>query len=384
MPRPSTSTILITAPVQQTPAMHASRRTDNPALAQTGSLSGQTHSGNTAVPRVAALIDANGNVIPQLRSTTSTIKMMHAAPICSRWSQHLRFRPGMQKLGSADNLCDLASNLFDNAMGVYLTTLGANNYLGTNNPTAITGPDNGPTGCTNLSTCTSSEDTRMVQIYNNTLYVSMDSKPGGTGYNRSLYRHAGRSSGDLRVQLHRRRSRLRNGIRPIWPGLDTRTRQHWRNGQVHHQYRGSGNTSNGNNLNAGLKVNLSPQNFFFASPTVLYVADTGFPKNTSNGPDAVCTTDGGKSSATVGDGGLQKWILNPTVTAGLDDKGSAGPRPLRPEHSPRARLVLRLREPVIPAGTTITAVSGAGANATMSADATVTKQRERHRPRDGA
>jgi hypothetical protein len=75
---------------------------------------------------------------------------------------------------------------------------------------------------------------------------------------------------------------------------------------------GSGNTSNGNSLNnTGLQINLSPQNFFFASPTVLYVADTGSPKNHSNGPDAICTTDGTTDSATVGDGGLQKWILNP-------------------------------------------------------------------------
>ena len=80
----------------------------------------------------------------------------------------------------------------------------------------------------------------------------------------------------------------------------------------------SGNTSNGNNLNnTGIKVNLSPQNYFFASPTVLYVADTGSPKNNSNGPDSVCTAGGN-----VGDGGLQKWILNPTVTAGVVNTGS--------------------------------------------------------------
>ena len=41
---------------------------------------------------------------------------------------------------------------------------------------------------------------------------------------------------------------------------------------------------------------------------MLYVANTGFPKNTSNGPDSVCTGFGGSSKATVGDGGLQKWI----------------------------------------------------------------------------
>jgi hypothetical protein len=45
-------------------------------------------------------------------------------------------------------------------------------------------------------------------------------------------------------------------------------------------------------INSGT-VNLSPEGFYFASSTVLYVADTGDPK-----------TKG------VGDGGIQKWTLN--------------------------------------------------------------------------
>jgi hypothetical protein len=51
-------------------------------------------------------------------------------------------------------------------------------------------------------------------------------------------------------------------------------------------------TSNG--LSTG-KVNLSPENFFFANATTLYVADSGDPKNTKGGSG--------------GDGGLQKWSL---------------------------------------------------------------------------
>lgn len=53
-----------------------------------------------------------------------------------------------------------------------------------------------------------------------------------------------------------------------------------------------------NTVNAsavGTSVNLSPEQYFFASPTVLYVADGGVPKN------------GG-----IGDGGLQKWVFNGT------------------------------------------------------------------------
>jgi autotransporter passenger strand-loop-strand repeat protein len=66
----------------------------------------------------------------------------------------------------------------------------------------------------------------------------------------------------------------------------------------------------GNSVNAGAlgtTVNLSPEEFFFANPTTLYVADGGNPK------------EGG-----LGDGGLQKWtftngqwVLDYTLSAGL-------------------------------------------------------------------
>ncbi|MDC8784681.1 PEP-CTERM sorting domain-containing protein [Roseateles koreensis] len=48
----------------------------------------------------------------------------------------------------------------------------------------------------------------------------------------------------------------------------------------------------GNGINATATANLSPENFFFANATTLYVADAGQPKQ------------GG-----LGDGGLQKWTL---------------------------------------------------------------------------
>ena len=343
---------------------------DNPALAQTGSLLGQTYSGNTAVPRVAALIDANGNV----NSSTALYNIYNQNDARSAYSPDgvniYVSGQGCKTWDTADNLCDLASNLFDNAMGVYLTTLGANNYLGTNNPTAITGPDNGPTGCTNLSTCTSSEDTRMVQIYNNTLYVSMDSKPGGSGYNRAYIGTLGDPPATSVFNCTGVGAGCGTGYGPYGPALMPGLGNTGGTGKYTLNTAGAGNNSNGNNLNAGLKVNLSPQNFFFASPTVLYVADTGFSKNTSNGPDTVCTNDGGKSSATVGDGGLQKWILNPTVTVALT-KGSATASASSGAFT-QGEVGLPISGTGIPAGTTITAVSSAGANATLSADATVT------------
>ncbi len=72
---------------------------------------------------------------------------------------------------------------------------------------------------------------------------------------------------------------------------------------------------NGNNVNGSTgTANLSPENFFFANATTLYVADAGAPKQ------------GG-----AGDGGLQKWslvngtwTLNYTLSNGLGLKQATG------------------------------------------------------------
>jgi hypothetical protein len=52
-----------------------------------------------------------------------------------------------------------------------------------------------------------------------------------------------------------------------------------------------------NNSRIGSFVYLSPESYFFASPTVLYVTDSGQPKN------------GNAEKAALGEGGLQKWVL---------------------------------------------------------------------------
>jgi hypothetical protein len=57
--------------------------------------------------------------------------------------------------------------------------------------------------------------------------------------------------------------------------------------------------TNGINV-SGEYINLSPSNYFFASSTVLYVADTGSPKNTS--------ADNESPYSLCGAGGLQKWV----------------------------------------------------------------------------
>jgi len=53
-----------------------------------------------------------------------------------------------------------------------------------------------------------------------------------------------------------------------------------------------------NNSRIGSFVYLSPESYFFASPTILYVADSGQPKN------------GNVNKAALGEGGLQKWIFS--------------------------------------------------------------------------
>ena len=60
-----------------------------------------------------------------------------------------------------------------------------------------------------------------------------------------------------------------------------------------------------NNSRNGKFVYLSPEEFFLASPTVMYVADSGEPKSGSSG------------AAGLGEGGLQKWVLT-TAHKALD------------------------------------------------------------------
>ena len=64
-------------------------------------------------------------------------------------------------------------------------------------------------------------------------------------------------------------------------------------------------------------VYLSPENYFLANPTTMYVADSGAPKGDNNGT--------GSTAQGVSDGGLQKWslvggvwVLDYTLSAGLN------------------------------------------------------------------
>ncbi len=113
----------------------------------------------------------------------------------------------------------------------------------------------------------SSTDTRDIEIYNGQLYVSQNSSEGTSNIE---------TFGALPV----------NGATTpsILSGIDISV---------------SLTAAQANSVNAGAvgtAVALSPEQFFFANATTLYVADGGQPK-----------------AGTIGDGGLQKWTLDTTT-----------------------------------------------------------------------
>ncbi len=230
-------------------------------LAQSGSLTGQSY---TPIPRVVALIDANGNI----NSTTALYNIFNANNPRSTYTAD-----GMNIYVSGQGTSS------DTTGGVFFTMLGSSSAIA-----SITGDDGG----TNES-----QDTRTVQIANDTLYVSMDSKAGA--YNRSYigtmgsppytttYSCATAPGGDCPTG------------NPNGPSLLSGFGNAGGTGRV----KLTAAQTNGINV-SGEYINLSPSNYFFASSTVLYVADTGSPKNTS--------ADNESPYSLCGAGGLQKWV----------------------------------------------------------------------------
>ena len=233
------------------------------ALGQSGSLTGQ---GYIAVPRVVALIGANGSV----DSSTALYNIYNGN--------------NPRSVVTVDGTSFYVSGQGDSpdpTGGVFYAAKGATSA------TAITGLD------TNAKT--SAQDTRVVEIYNSQLYVSVDSKEG-SGSNRDFIGTLGQP-GALPTSL----ANGGNGPAQIpEPSVTS-------NGKLTL----TAGTSNGVNA-AGQQINLSPESFFFANSTTLYIADSGASKNTS-------------ASSPYGDGGLQKWLFSNgqwslayTLSAGLD------------------------------------------------------------------
>jgi hypothetical protein len=244
----------------------------NTALGQSGSLTGQSY---TAVPRVVALIGANGSV----NSSTALFNVFDANNPRSVYTAN----------GSSFYVSGQGTK-GDATGGVFFATLGSHSA------TSITGLDGGDG---------SSQDTREVQVFDNQLFVSTDSKAGST--NRDFIGTLG-ARGALPTSV------ANGGAGPaMLPGF----------GNAGGTGKITVTAANANNVNAGLigkdmTVNLSPENYFFANADTLYVADSGSPKNTS-------------ADSSLGDGGLQKWTLSDgtwtldyTLSTGLNLVANSG------------------------------------------------------------
>jgi len=241
------------------------------ALGQTTSLVGGA---NTTVPRVVALIGADTSVDTStaLTGVFNTNNPRSAATV-----------DGSSFYVSGQGVTG------DGTGGVFYAVKGATTATPVNNGTST--PSGTPNGTASASYGT---ETRVAEIVNtgsgNTLYVSRDVKAAGTPNDATDIRSLTNASGGLPTSSTGLvATRL---INPTASGTGSSL---------------GGNTGsinltaaleNGvNNSRVGKFVYLSPEQFFFANATTMYVADSGSPKN------------GSADAAALGEGGLQKWSL---------------------------------------------------------------------------
>jgi len=219
------------------------------ALAQ----SPNTAVGGANVSRVIALIGANGSV----NTTTAISDVFNANNPRSVFTQN----------GTSFYISGQGNK--DNTGGVFYVS-----GLGATTATAITGADTN-----SKSSGTFNQDTRDVQIVNGTLTVSVDSTEGSKSYNIDRIGTLGAVGTPPTTTLNMQPTALA-GI----------------NGAI------TLSNGNGNAINGSTgSVYLSPENYFYANSTTLYVADSGDPKNGSS--------SGSAGAQNAGDGGLQKWSL---------------------------------------------------------------------------
>jgi hypothetical protein len=161
-------------------------------------------------------------------------------------------------------------------------------------------------GATTATPIDTSYDTRTVEIQNNQLYLSADSTEGsGVHENISSYGTAGNlpTTASTATVLSNISSKFTVTSLSQLNAYD------------------QDNLENDTAFTTTSKtkgiVYLSPENYFFANSTTLYVADSGAPKGDNNGS--------GSSAQGISDGGLQKWslvdgiwVLDYTLSAGLD------------------------------------------------------------------
>jgi hypothetical protein len=236
------------------------------ALGQSSSIA--CGAGCTAVPRVVALIGANGS-IDTSTAVTGVFNGNNPRSVAS--VDGSSFYISGQGTGS------------DATGGVFLVQHGASTA------TAITGLDT--TGGT------ISQDTRFVHIEgtgaNAQLQVSVDTK-GGSNNARSFVGTLG-APGTLPTGLVNGTGGSPQPESSNGPTMLNGFGTSAQNGKETLMTLGQTNGINA----VGSQINLSPEDFFYANATTLYVADSGDGKQTS-------------ASSSLGDGGLQKWTFNGT------------------------------------------------------------------------
>lgn len=221
---------------------------------------------DTLVPRVIAVIGSNGSV----DTTTALTNVFN--------------QNNPRSVASQDGTTFYISgqgNSPDQTAGVFYAAKGATTA------TAITGKD---TQSTNSSPVDTTQDTRAVRIVDGQLVVAVDSK-GGKNNARSFVGTVG--TGLPTTDLNSGPVMLKGFGNTGGTGKETITTA----------------TTNGINA-AGQQINLSPNDFFFADANTLYVADSGDPKNDSTVPNSAPS-----GTISIGDGGLQKWVRNPSTGA---------------------------------------------------------------------
>ena len=233
-------------------------------LAQTTSLSPTAKPGQITVPRVIALVGANGSV------DTSTA----------------------------------LTNIFDgNNPRSVATVDGSSFYVsgqGDKNVSATQGLFYAKKGSSASTQIYGTVDTRTVSIQGGQLYLSMDSTLGaGVTENLSTFG----TPGNLPTT-------------ETAPVVQTNIKSKF-TVTSYSQLNDINQAGNAAGIKPGSKIYLSPENYFLANATTMYVADSGNPKGDNNGP--------GKTPQGLSNGGLQKWTLvagtwelDYTLSAGLD------------------------------------------------------------------
>jgi hypothetical protein len=238
------------------------------ALGQTTSLTAANQTGTVymTVPRVVALVGVNGSVDTST-ALTGVFNMNNPRSVATVDGSSF-YVSGQGVTG-------------DGTGGIFYATDGATTATPINANTTI------PTGTSSENASTGTE-TRAVEIVNtgsgDTLMASRDVKVSGTPNDATDIRSFTAPGGGLPTSSN---GVTANRVLPTTPSSQGNT------GSINL----TASMANGvNNSRVNSFVYLSPEQFFLASPNVMYIADSGEPKN------------GSANAAGLGEGGLQKWV----------------------------------------------------------------------------